>query len=567
MKRTFLKAMSLLAVASALVGCKHHDVDSPVSFDGVWEGAMTISETGETFVDLIDINGSKADFYNMKYSLGSGYEVNTKKESDIEVYQSDKNNSARIVTVVDGKERTYVLDGSSVMYSTDGESQYFLTSNAMSYYKPLTLEPSLLVKDAEYIGPTKFNNTLLASPEAFTEDFNWEEFLVWALKTAGTTAGGKAVSALLDILFPASGSSTTLDELLDKMNAITDQLNQMTLLYKNSNYENKLNERSKYISELTNYNSEYYIRLSNAKTEEAVSTIIMDWASHSVGGSPVYVQGLNFIDFLLNTVMEQRDIFNMYDLYTYNTTAWECEGYSIREALRASDIAVAAQNLYLTQLYHMLRTDISEDSRIEILDKNIKRFNEFADYIKKRPVEHHNDKVICQIAGAHFVMDAYNFSFVGSNEYRNPSWYSIPRKWMEYSSDMNFMWGPNVIETYNKAITPNEMKCILDYYKGTEWTLAQILIFKAGCKLSMLPVFTTIILTLQSEGYSADWRTIGLDKSIDFYAKYSSDIGPKTVGIGYFEQKGSIMDMYLQFSRWSSFTEKQFWIRTNVLER
>lgn len=81
MKRTFLKAMSLLAVASALVGCEHHDVDSPVSFDGVWEGAMTISETGETFVDLIDINGSKADFYNMKYSLGSGYEVNTKKES------------------------------------------------------------------------------------------------------------------------------------------------------------------------------------------------------------------------------------------------------------------------------------------------------------------------------------------------------------------------------------------------------------------------------------------------------------------------------------------------------
>lgn len=59
------------------------------------------------------------------------------------------------------------------------------------------------------------------------------------------------------------------------------------------------------------------------------------------------------MDFLLTTVVEQKDIFSMYDLYTYNTTAWESQGYGIREALRKSDIAAVAEGMFLTQYYNI----------------------------------------------------------------------------------------------------------------------------------------------------------------------------------------------------------------------
>ena len=567
MNKTFLKGVSILLGIAAVMGCKRHNTESPSPFKGVWEGPMTITETG-TNVKLVNVTGSTAEFYEMEYSLTEGYNVKSKQVSDVKIVSDAKNNSKNFVVTLDGEQYTFASDGGSVIYSTDGKSQYALTANTIDYYKSFNYGPSLLPEDKEFVGPRAYSEMQLTSTVSLSADFDWLDFLEWAGKTAASTAWGKGVGVLLDMLFPPSGSTTTLDDLLDMMNSITEQLNQMTLLYKNTTYEAKLNERSKYVSELTNYNSEYYIRLSNAKTEEDVATIIKDWASHNVGGNPPYVQGLNFIDFLLNTVIEQRDIYNMYDLYTFNTTAWEGEGYAVREALRASDIAVAAQNLYLTQLYHMLREDIDESSKATILDKNIKRFEQFSEYIKNNPVEHHDDKVICQIADNHFVMDVANFSIVTSGMYKNPYWSPIPRKWIEYSDDMDFIYGPNKIECYNKSLTPGEAKKILDYYAGTDLTFAQILRTKAGCKISIATLpDQELIVTLQSNGYSADKNVVGLDSSVGYYAKSSSEIGPKSVGRGYFEVKGSFYSWYLEFVRWENFIDNQVWIRTTVLER
>ncbi len=565
MNKTFLKTgVSILLGIAAVVGCEPHDTDSPSLSDGVWEGPMTITESG-TSVKLLNVTGSTAEFYDMSFSLANGYTTKSKKVSDLKFVSGD-DNSRNFVVTLDGNEYTFASYGDSVIYSADGKSQYTLISNTIEYYKPFNDSPFLLTTDKEYVGPSAYVEPSLTSA-SLTAGFNWLEFLEWAGKTAATTAWGKGVGALLDMLFPPSGSTTTLDELLDKMNAITDQLNQMTLLYKNTTYEAKLNERSKYVSELTNYNEAYYVRLSNAKTEEEVAKIIEEWSRNTVGGNPVYVQGLNFIDFLLNTVIEQRDIFNMYDLYTYNTTAWESEGYAVREALRAGDIAVAAQNLYLTQLYYTLKTDIDDNSKKTILEKNIKKFDTFTEYIKNRPVEHHDDRLICQIAGCHFVMDAVNYEIVLSGQYRNPSWCSIPHTWIEYESDLEFIYGPNKIEHYNRSLTTDEVKKILDYYNGSDLNLLQIF-RNAGFKYSVATrPDQTVILTLQSKGYSADKEIVGLDSSVNYTAKSSSEVGPKYVGKGFFEVKGTIYTWYLQLTRWVTFDDNQIWIRTNVLER
>lgn len=563
MKLTKLTAIPLLIGAIAFTACKHESHDTAVSLDGVWEGPMTVTGSN-TSLRVLNIDGNTAEFIDYDYSLSEGYNATAKQTSTVDIV-SKKKSHTEFKVKVDGSQITLARKDSLILGPSDNKFIYHLTKHGLDYYQTKEAESSLLPKDAIFTGPRTFKNQLSAS-ELQVFDFNWLEFLEWAGKTAATTAWGKGVGELLDMLFP--GEETTLDDVLQKMDAITEQLNQMTLLYKNTTYEAKLNERSKYVSELTNYNSAYYVRLSNAKTEADVAKIISDWASHTVGGNPVYVQGLNFIDFLLNTIIEQRDIFNMYDLYTYNTTAWENEGYSIREALRAGDIAVAAENLYLTQLYYTLNTDLDDASKKKILDNNITKFNSLSDYMKKRPVERHSDKVISQIPGTHFVMDASNFQFRTSGNYRNPAWYSIPRKWIEYSDDLYFIYGLDMIERYNKSLTPDEVKNILDYYSGSDLTLSEILKTKAGCKMSIAPLpDQTFILTLQSQGYSADAKVIGLDKSINFDAKSSDEIGAKSVGRGYFEVKGSFYSWYLEFVRWESFNENQVWIQTNVLER
>ncbi len=569
MNRTFLGSVSILLGIAAVMGCERHDTDSQSPFNGVWEGPMTVTETGTT-VKLINVAGSTAEFYDMYYSLVNGYTTKSKQVSEMKIVNGDDDSKGFTVSL-DGDEYTFAFaaDDDSVIYSTDGKSQYVLTSNTMDYYKPVIYSPFLLATDKEYVGPREYPENAEASLQSasLTADFNWLEFLEWAGKTAATTAWGKGVGVLLDMLFPASGE-TSLDDVLDKLNSITEQLNQMTLLYKNTTYEAKLNERSRYVSQLTNYNSDYYIRLSHADTEEDVKTIILDWASHNVGGNPPYVECFNFIDFLLGTVVEQRDIYNMYDLYTYNTTAWENEGYAVREALRASDIAVAAQTFYLTQLYQTLRTDIKDEaSKSDILAKNIKNFERFSEYLKNRPVERHSDRVICQIADCHFVMDAVNYEVVPSGIYRNPSWCTLPHKWIEYDSDMDFIYGPNKIERYNRSLTPDEARKILNFYNGTDLTLAQIL-KKAGFKFSMATrPEQTLILTLQSKGYSADKEIVGLDYSVNYFTKSAGDVGPKSLGKGVFEVKGNIYTWYLQFTKWKTFDENQIWIRTNVLER
>lgn len=574
MKNTLLRTALCLAAASMLLGCHKHEAETPQSLDGVWEGPMSVSETGVTTIKILNVKDNEtAEFYDMKYSLTSGYEILSKESSSIERL---KGGTQGFKATVGGNQLTFNMNGDSILFLGDDEDSavaYHLSDNSISYYKSFSIDPSLLPdpNDKEFTGPSKLDVSLqgsLKSGQQFTAgDFDWIEFLEWAGKTAATTAWGKGVGVLLDMLFPASGETTTLDDLLGKMDEISNQLAQMTILYKNTTYERYLNDRSKMVSELTNYNKEYYTRLSNAETDDEVKTIILDWASHNVGGNPVYVQGFNYIAYLLTTVIEQRDIFNMYDLYTYNTTAWESQGYAVREALRASDIATVAQTFYLTQLYHTLRDGIKDADRETILKDNIEKFEKFSEYIKNRPVERHEDRGICQIEGAHFVMDKYALDYP---DYRNPKWSPIPCRWTRYKSDVYFMWGPNQAENYNKALTPDEVKRILDYYEGSGRTLYEIFNEDANIKLAarIVTSYYNGVLPLQSGYYSKSWRYVGVDSAVFVRtAKSASDIQPTAVGYACIDGMGSLFDDYLGLVEWFDYYDSYNWTRTNVIER
>ncbi len=574
--RNRLLAAALLIAVCAFSSCHRHSAESQtVNFDGVWEGPMTVSEDGETSVKILSIDGDAATLYDMTYSLNNGYVTKGKQESSVYTVKGKGKTPPRVSFTFGEKSQTFTYQDGAITEAVDepevGDS-YILTENNLSYYKQMASFKSLLPHDNEFSGPRTMSLSLTASSELVDESFDWVEFLEWAGKTAATTAWGKGVGVLLDELFPATGKTTTLDDLLAKMNDISDQLTQMTVLYKNTTYEAKLNERSKYVSELMNCNSEYFTRLSNVKTdneEEAeakVKEIVLAWAKNTVGGNPVAVQGLNYIDFLLNTVIEQKDIFNMYDLYTYNTHAWERQGYSVREALRAGDIATVAQTLYLTQLYHKVRDDIDDVSRAKILSENIVRFNKFSDYIKNRPVDRHDDMVICQIEGTHFVMKRTWFDYPF---YKNPTWCNIPCLWTRGSKVEYFMWGPNQVEYYNKAFTADEITRILEYYGGRK-NISDILLYEADCYGYLWNPFggdqREGIIAIQSGYYSADWRCIGIDKTISYNGTSKDDIVPRYVGVAVIDGSGW-GGKDLKFYEWKEFYDNQRWVRTWIVER
>jgi len=564
--------MLCLAAASALLGCHKQETETPLPLDGVWEGPMSVSETGVTTIKILNFkDNAAAEFYDMKYSLTGGYETLSKESSAIERLNGG---SQGFSATVGGKQLSFGREDNIIVLLGDDEESsysYHLTDNDISYYKAVNLKQSLLPNDKEFTGPRRLELSLQSGQQFTAGDFDWIEFLEWAGKTTATTAWGQGVGVLLDMLFPASGEGTTLDDLLGKMDEISNQLAQMTILYHNTTYEKYLNDRSKMVSELTNCNSEYFTRLGNisAKDEDEaeakVKEIVLAWSKNTVSGNPVAKQWLNYVDFLLKTVIEQRDIFNMYDLYTYNTTAWENQGYAIREALRASDIATVAQTLYLTQLYNKVRDDIDDKSREQFLTENIARFNEFSEYIKNRPVERHEDRGICQIEGAHFVMDSYPLDYPN---YHNPSWNSIPCPWSRYQSDIYFMWGPNQAENYSKALKPDEVKRILDYYEGSDRTLGEIFKEDANIKMGAWIVTASYngVLPLQSGYYSPDWDYVGVDAAVFLKtAKSASDIKPTACGHASLGASG--WQMKLTFLKWYEYYSDYIWTRTNVLER
>ncbi len=568
MKNTFFRTALILTGILAVMGCEWQENELPADFVGVWEGPMTVSDSGVTSVEILRItNETTAEFYEMDYTLNEGYEIKSKEVASIDYHGSGSDTPEHFNTLYEGKTATFSRYGDVLTTPGDDPESprtFTLTGNTLSYYRSVKLEPSLLPADAEYTGPKKLDVSF-QSGQSLLESIDWLSFLEWAGKTAATTIWGKEVGVLMDMLFPSSGEGTTLDDLLDKMNTISNQLAQMTILYKNTTYEAKLNERSKWVNEITNFNEEYYIRLGNAKTEEEIKTIILDWASHNVGGNPVYIQGMNYMDFLTTTVIEQKDIFNMYDLYTYNTTPWESMGYAVREALRASDIAVAAQNLYLTQLYHRYRADLDDASRETILANNVKKFEAFSEYIRSRPVEHHDDKGICQIEGAHFVMSSYALDYP---LYKNPSWSPIPCPWVRRDGDVFFMWGPNQAENYSKALKPEEVKRILEYYEGSDRTLGDIFQKDGNIKLGAWIVTSNFngVIPLQSGYYSPDWNYVGVDAAVFLKeAKSASDIKPTACGHACLDGYGWQMKLYL--IRWYEFYDDYTWVRTNVIER
>lgn len=557
-----------LALASALLACfciacnKEGSDREIAALAGVWEGPMTVSDD-DVHVKILNISGTTAELMDMKYTF-DGYTVTDRKKSSVRILESGDDGLILFKLASGGRGNRYFLEG-DIIGDAEGEALFKRTDNTLGHYKNgFASVPGLLPHDKEFTGPSKY----AGSPALLSEhslSFGWTDLLLWVGAGAVRSASGMATSEFLEFIFSGDSASATLDDVLSRIDKIEEMLNSMITLYHNTTYESKLNERSKLQSEMHNYNNETYIRLKNAETEEQAKTVITEWAMRDVGGNPAYVQALNYMDFLLKTVVEQKDIFNMYDLYAYNTIPWEHQGYAYRESLRMGDIACVAESLFLTQYFQMVREGVDEKSRKEILAGNAEKFKNFSDFVEKHPVVHHENLAICQIPGAHLAMERQSFSYP---DFRDPSWCRLPARWTRWTSDEYFMWGPDQAENYSQAISWSEMSAMMLYYAGKK-NVYEILTDEAGCEMredTKPGSGKRGALCLQGGYFPGDWREIGLSCVALTSAAAPYQIEPLSAGRAVIDGAG-IFAQYLEFYKWDKFYDDIVWIRTKVVER
>lgn len=109
-------------------------------------------------------------------------------------------------------------------------------------------------------------------------------------------------------------------------------------------------------------------------------------------------------------------------------------GYEVKENLRAGDLAVIAQSLFLTRLcYHYGNfTDATRESLCEELKGCFESYEAFS---KAHPVEHHDGQAICQMAGKKIMMQLQTDGSDPHQEYYN--YYINANKAIEASKDFS----------------------------------------------------------------------------------------------------------------------------------
>ena len=327
---------------------------------------------------------------------------------------------------------------------------------------------------------------------------------------------GKAVSALDEfingLLFaqPVDSTGIKLNEIINKLDAIKQQLDYMQSVMESIQQQVDEVEFNAFKSEYWRVNSEqyalrehnmrYYYMLQDATTDEENARLLDKWANTIINGNPAYMGGQMLIYELTTWVRNYHqhaiNLTGVYDMIVYDNYAWEHEGYGAQEEYRA----VLATDFLLAQTlayaYYCREGDTrSADKAIAFLEDGIK-------YLDGNAVKYHNDKAICQIQDTHFELNNDN-PFIDKSEFNSGTTGSV---FFADIDEMTLIYQnnqyPGLTSTVKRPdgkdvywmkdlflmsqFTSQEVQNLIAYYKDTcpALTFLGILQEKGGVKLS-----------------------------------------------------------------------------------
>lgn len=575
MKKLSAKLALALIFTAALVACTEEmTYPVPSTLMGLWGKDSEISDN--SVVPFIEINETGATYCRAIPDL---YDFSDRTPISITF---NAHSGKGQITIQGGKSEEFVFDATGCIVTASGDVFYPIESSLdlLACSKGDILMPS---NDPDLVGPSEYHDLSLNSSSTASLSSNlylqstFMDLLKWLsyniAQGMATGTGSKTVQELYDMIFK-SEEGKVMDQVLSTVGEINDKLNELIELYHNTTYEKYLNDRiNTYLSPMNNYNSLYIKMLEDCDgSETAIMDIATKWATTStISGNSPTVQFLNFIDFLRLSIVEQKNMYQIYDTYVFNTHAWECEGYEIREALRTSDLAVIAGSAYLAMMYARCRTDISETVRESLLNDINNAVQSYKSYSEANMIERHDNMAICQISGAHFKM---NISLEERDYYSKP-WFPNRTLWENEDSIPRFLYGstnstPSALK--GQLFTNSDITKMFNYYKGSKYAnFWEVLTKAAKCSYpfdSSYANFKQIFFLTQDGGYyTRDDGTIfrfGANNAIvakDGFKRANTDIGKgelETVG---FFCKDRV------FAGWTNYNSGYLWVIPHIVSR
>lgn len=336
----------------------------------------------------------------------------------------------------------------------------------------------------------------------------WASLGTFLLQQGGSTLLGVFTKPLANMLstaiFGGDGVSEKLDMVLDKLNVIEQDMNtliamtQQTLMLLDGNqYDGLHRYYTAFQDLLTGLTVEnriceanlklIYDNLQNYSEEElnaAVAEVMRNWGDRPIAGFSAY----GAFDQLYNKLVDSgpmyygalRNIFSVYDVIVFHNTPWEKTGYDMRDMFRAAVAAETVRTAWLTNLYY--RTVRPNDFQYFTSGLTTKIENLSTLFASSsNSVNRRYDRVVCQLSGALFILDAdaleehKGWTFTKNNAYYplNGTKHVFSQGTITSTSN-----DANITAARNSQLTNSQIRQITAYYEpkfGRDYTILNCL--------------------------------------------------------------------------------------------
>lgn len=577
--------MTLTSVLG-MVSCQDEDNFAPTTTDNKttksaitrsWVEDMKPVEDGRTTYMYLSVNGQTANMSEIQYEYGKGSKVIAETTATVNML----NDSVFTITPANAEFKSveFRMKPNGSLFTADKRAFSPTKKPVKDYTFEVQSSYDILGNlSADYVGPTK------PYPLAFAPSSNKLQtralsgtvidICKWLAEKAAMSAGSTVAKEIYRDLFE-SAEQREMEKISTQIETINEDLKKFMDMYENTTYENYLNIRSiDYVSALNNYSFPYIVRLRNCNPDDTdqIRKILQDWHDKGVGGTTADTYMLNFIDFLTKTTSQGNHMYDIYDIYAFNTTPWESMGYDFREELRNADLAVIGTNTVLSILYTKYTNDYDDKSRAEILNNLTAKVEVFNKYFNEHKVERHDDLAICQIPGAHFVM---NRTLI-ERDYFNKPWFPNGTDWSTDERDpstWDLGWGPKHLENYNRSMSSAELEAIKKYYANVDSinNLWDALTKDAKCSAPWAGKRTNATNYMVLQG---DFRT-DHDSYRDYFiypqnscnTSKGFDNAKNYIGSAYLKSSYYVFISFTEFTRWATYWDDHIWFITDITSR
>lgn len=261
-----------------------------------------------------------------------------------------------------------------------------------------------------------------------------------------------------------------MDVLLEVANKTLQKVDEIQYNQMHDGYV-KFNNHLSVISAL---NDEFASKLKENMTDEEAVALVKEWGTRVVNGNSApyvissIVTEMSDFNYLYNG--KNRNLFAVYDMIVFHNTPWENHGYDLRDMFRAASAAEITRTMYMTALYYTVN---KSEYSLKKLQECAKWLSDFYSS-KGNSVTRRTDRLVCQLEGAHFVLDADAL-------HEKKSWTGTC--WMNSDQTVfaegNLTGSPDVSQVKNSQLKNAEINVIAQYYmgkgKGKEYTLLKCL--------------------------------------------------------------------------------------------